>query len=137
MRLQTKRAAAPSAARRWTAAALAAVVLGLGAADANAAWIDAGALPPPGPSPREFRPATESAPAIQPTAVVVLRRTFSPSYELVPSGPPLRLARELLHEAAADALPGSRLDFCAEFTKPDSLRMELMGTPKNHRSPPA
>lgn len=34
-------------------------------------------------------------------------------------------------------LPGSRLDFCAEFTKPASLCIRSMGTPKNHRSPPA
>ncbi len=34
-------------------------------------------------------------------------------------------------------LPGNRLDFCAEFTKPDSLCIRHMGTPKNHRSPPA
>src|SRR6185295_12551697 len=31
----------------------------------------------------------------------------------------------------------SRLEFCSEFTKPDSLCIHLMGTPKNHRSPPA
>lgn len=30
-----------------------------------------------------------------------------------------------------------RLEFCPEHTKPDSLRIRLMGTPKNHRSPPA
>ena len=35
------------------------------------------------------------------------------------------------------ALPGTRLDFCSEFTKPDSLCIRHMGTPKNHRSPPA
>ena len=31
----------------------------------------------------------------------------------------------------------SRLESCTEFTKPDSLCIRLMGTPKNHRSPPA
>lgn len=31
----------------------------------------------------------------------------------------------------------SRLDRCTEFTKPDSVCIRLMGTPKNHRSPPA
>ncbi len=34
-------------------------------------------------------------------------------------------------------LPGTRLDFCSEFTKPASLCLRSMGTPKNHRSPPA
>ena len=31
----------------------------------------------------------------------------------------------------------TRLELCTEFTKPDSLCIRLMGTPKNHRSPPA
>jgi hypothetical protein len=31
----------------------------------------------------------------------------------------------------------SRLELCSEFTKPASLCIRLMGTPKNHRSPPA
>jgi len=30
-----------------------------------------------------------------------------------------------------------RLAYCTEFTKPDSLRIFLFGTPHNHRSPPA
>jgi len=30
-----------------------------------------------------------------------------------------------------------RLEFCSEFTKPHSLTIREMGTPKNHRSPPA
>lgn len=30
-----------------------------------------------------------------------------------------------------------RLAFCTEYTKPDSLRIFLFGTPHNHRSPPA
>jgi len=30
-----------------------------------------------------------------------------------------------------------RLEYCVEFTKPDALCIRLMGTPKNHRSPPA
>jgi hypothetical protein len=34
-------------------------------------------------------------------------------------------------------LVSSRLQFCSEFTKPDSSCIRLMGTPKNHRSPPA
>lgn len=29
-----------------------------------------------------------------------------------------------------------RLEFCVELTKPDSLTIREMGTPKNHRSPP-
>jgi hypothetical protein len=37
------------------------------------------------------------------------------------------------------ACPGfaSRLDSCAEFTKPDSLKTWRMGAPQNHCSPPA
>jgi hypothetical protein len=31
----------------------------------------------------------------------------------------------------------SRLAFCTEYTKPDSLRIFLFATPHNHRSPPA
>ncbi len=31
---------------------------------------------------------------------------------------------------------GSRLNYCAEFTKPDSLCLRRMGTPVNHRAPP-
>lgn len=36
------------------------------------------------------------------------------------------------------ATPGfaSKLDSCSEFTKPNSLVIRSMGTPKNHRSPP-
>jgi len=33
--------------------------------------------------------------------------------------------------------PASRLDLCAEYTKPFYLRIRLLGTPQNHRSPPA
>jgi hypothetical protein len=47
------------------------------------------------------------------------------------------LVRQLLHETSVNPGFGSRLDFCPEFTKPDSLKVRLMGTPKNHRSPPA
>lgn len=40
--------------------------------------------------------------------------------------------------AAQTKLPAlSRLELCTEFTKPASLCIRLMGTPKNHRSPPA
>jgi hypothetical protein len=31
----------------------------------------------------------------------------------------------------------TRLEYCAEFTKPDAICIHLQGTPKNHRSPPA
>ncbi len=32
---------------------------------------------------------------------------------------------------------GGSLDYCAEFTKPASLCIRSMGTPQNHRAPPA
>lgn len=31
----------------------------------------------------------------------------------------------------------TRLEYCAEFTKPTAICIHLQGTPKNHRSPPA
>lgn len=43
----------------------------------------------------------------------------------------------LLHQTPVNPGFASRLDFCSEFTKPDSLVIRSMGTPKNHRSPPA
>jgi hypothetical protein len=47
------------------------------------------------------------------------------------------LIRDLLHQAPVNPGFGSRLDRCSEFTKPASLVIRSMGTPKNHRSPPA
>jgi len=47
------------------------------------------------------------------------------------------LMRELLDSPTINPGIGSKLDLCAEFSKPDSLKIRLMGTPKNHRSPPA
>jgi len=44
---------------------------------------------------------------------------------------------ELLELPAIHPGDGSKLDLCAEFLKPDSLKIRMMGTPKNHRSPPA
>lgn len=46
------------------------------------------------------------------------------------------LIRDLLHQAPVNPGFGSKLDLCSEFTKPDSLVIRSMGTPKNHRSPP-
>ena len=46
------------------------------------------------------------------------------------------LIRDLLHQAPVNPGFASKLDLCSEFTKPDSLVLRSMGTPKNHRSPP-
>ena len=46
------------------------------------------------------------------------------------------LIRDLLHQAPVNPGFASKLDLCSEFTKPDSLVIRSMGTPKNHRSPP-
>jgi len=68
----------------------------------------------------------------------VVQRASSTSLDRIREASfPLRLAQELLHQPLVNTGSGSRLDFCAEFTKPDSLKIRLMGTPKNHRSPPA
>ena len=45
--------------------------------------------------------------------------------------------RELLHRRPVKPGVTLKLDFCSEFTKPGSLVIRSMGTPKNHRSPPA
>ena len=45
-----------------------------------------------------------------------------------------QLWKFLLH---AKPVVAHRLDYCAEFTKPDSVCMRSLGTPKSHRSPPA
>jgi hypothetical protein len=45
--------------------------------------------------------------------------------------------RDLLQQAPINPGFASKLDLCSEFTKPDSLVIRSMGTPKNHRSPPA
>jgi hypothetical protein len=47
------------------------------------------------------------------------------------------VTRELLHQRAVKPGVTLKLDFCSEFTKPGSLVIRSMGTPKNHRSPPA
>ena len=39
--------------------------------------------------------------------------------------------------AAPLPAPGTRLDFCAEFTKPASLCLQSPGNPRQHRAPPA
>lgn len=39
--------------------------------------------------------------------------------------------------AAPPPAPGTRLDFCAEFTKPASLCLQSPGNPRQHRAPPA
>ena len=46
------------------------------------------------------------------------------------------LIRDLLHQAPVNPGFASKLDLCSEYTKPDSLVIRSMGTPKNHRSPP-
>lgn len=52
-------------------------------------------------------------------------------------GFPYALVRSLRLQRLIAPGMTTRLDFCTEFTKPDSLKIRLMGTPKNHRSPPA
>jgi hypothetical protein len=53
-------------------------------------------------------------------------------------GPAIRESvRHLLDLRPHLPVAGSRLDYCVEFTKPDSLKIRLTGTPKSHRSPPA
>jgi hypothetical protein len=47
------------------------------------------------------------------------------------------VTRDLLHQRPMKPGMTLKLDFCAEFTKPGSLVIRSMGTPKNHRSPPA
>jgi hypothetical protein len=39
--------------------------------------------------------------------------------------------------AAPRLTAATRLEYCAEFTKPAAICIHLQGTPKNHRSPPA
>jgi hypothetical protein len=61
-------------------------------------------------------------------------RTFRDGGE----GPSSR--RNPLHQGAVHShrrIMATRLELCTEFTKPDSLCIRSMGTPKNHRSPPA
>ncbi len=38
---------------------------------------------------------------------------------------------------AGEMSPSKRIEYCAEYTKPKSLKIRLLGTPQNHRSPPA
>lgn len=45
-------------------------------------------------------------------------------------------ARELLNPNPVKPCLATRLQFCAEYTKPKSIKIGLLGTPKNHRSPP-
>src|ERR1051325_6864603 len=47
------------------------------------------------------------------------------------------VTRDLLHQRPVKPGVTMKLDFCSEFTKPGSLVIRSMGTPKNHRSPPA
>lgn len=47
------------------------------------------------------------------------------------------VTRDLLHQTPVKPGATLKLDFCSEFTKPGSLVIRSMGTPKNHRSPPA
>jgi hypothetical protein len=51
-------------------------------------------------------------------------------------GHPPGLKQELLCVLPNPFATFSRLESCSEFTKPNSLKICLTGTPKNHRSPP-
>lgn len=46
-------------------------------------------------------------------------------------------APRVLAPELPNPLGSCRLEYCAEYTKPGSLCIRRMGTPKNHRSPPA
>ncbi len=63
------------------------------------------------------------------------------SPRLDPRSPYARHGIASCHAVALDMPAGivvaGRLEYCAEFTKPDSLRIRLLGTPKSYRSPPA
>ena len=69
------------------------------------------------------------------------RRPTRRSVRLDPRSPYARHGVASCHAVALDAPPGivvaGRLEYCAEFTKPDSLQIRLPGTPQNYRSPPA
>ncbi len=80
----------------------------------------------------------DSPVADPPSAALIARLTPARRLERSFASPSVQgLTRHLLHQPMVNPSPHSRLAFCSEFTKPDSLRIRLMGTPKNHRSPPA
>jgi hypothetical protein len=79
--------------------------------------------------------ASDGSAAIQDWSVQARRPVQRvPQRDATPSRGP---TRELLGLRPVHPPVGSRLDYCAEFTKPDSLKIRLTGTPKSHRSPPA
>ena len=138
MRLEMRRPAKQSALRRWPPWILMAALVGVSTVDLI--------LPAPchleskHPAAfKQFESSPHGVPATghQPLASD-LRRSSSGAMERERgSGLLLGLIRQLLDQPVIYPGSGSRLDYCSEFTKPDSLRIRLMGTPKNHRSPPA
>ncbi len=75
-------------------------------------------------------------PAHSPQALCINESTFPKLGTIVDAAFHPASVRTLLHRHLTAPGLTTRLDFCTEFTKPDSLKIRMMGTPKNHRSPP-
>lgn len=143
MGLGMKRTAKRSGARRWTSVVLATVVMGLPVAGATGSslaelWLRHCMSDEPVAF-KHVDTSSEGMPVSgSPAGKEARRREYSRDPERkAPDASLAGLARDLLHHPGTFTLPGSRLDYCSEYTKPDSLKIRLMGTPKNHRSPPA
>lgn len=129
--------------RRWASAVLAAAVLAVPVAESTPSsiekvWLHHSTTDDAVVSERVEKSSENVPVPVQPTKAEVARRNSVRSLERTPVGSSLQgLTRDLLDQRGMSPGPTTRLDFCSEFTKPDSLKIRLMGTPKNHRSPPA
>jgi hypothetical protein len=86
---------------------------------------------------KRLEKSPEGVPVPSRSAAVARRTSCGSEGRIREASFPQGLVRDLLHRTSLNPRSGSPLEFCAEYTKPDSLKIRLMGTPKNHRSPPA
>jgi hypothetical protein len=143
MRLEMRRVAMHFATRRWPPWVLVGAICAFSVADATLSTLDEDwarySISDQPAAFKQFENQSHGMPASGRQSATNVSRRSSPRMSDPEQGSSFLRGQvwDLLHQPRVNPGLGSRLDFCSEFTKPDSLKIRLMGTPKNHRSPPA